>query len=167
MYHLSSPFMYKPFTHSSVFRHFMTYATLSPCVRLVSAQVFGQLISVSRHRLIKFKRRMVEKIHRVPLAHALLEHVLRPADTHLTNHGWKEDATIRPLASTHGSVGSWFPVKAIEHESGDPCRTIGCVAPDSADDVTARFANRPVFASSLPHSLDQWVDALVRLPLSL
>lgn len=45
------------------FRHFMTYASFLPSVRLVSAQLFGQLISVSRYRLIKFKRRLVEKIH--------------------------------------------------------------------------------------------------------
>lgn len=55
--------MYKPSIHSSVFRDFMTYASILPCVRLVSPQLFGQLISVSRYRLIKFKRRPAGKYH--------------------------------------------------------------------------------------------------------
>lgn len=61
---LSSPFMYNPFTHSSVFRHFMTYASFYPCVyvRLVLAQMFAQFISVSRYRLIEYERRLAEKI---------------------------------------------------------------------------------------------------------
>lgn len=67
-----------------------------PSVRLFSAQVFGQLIPVSRYRLIEFKRRLPLNAFHRRMTDALRRHVLRLANIRLTNHGRKVDATIHP-----------------------------------------------------------------------